>query len=49
MVSTNGQMEGDMKVDITKIKNKDTGSIIGLMAENLKESGAMAREMALES
>jgi len=46
---TNGQMEGDMKVDITKIKNKDTEFIIGLMAEDLKESGVTGREMGLES
>lgn len=49
MVSTNGQMEEDMKVDITKTKSRDTGFIIGLMAENLKESGATVKEMALES
>ncbi len=49
MVFTNGQMEEDMKEDITKIKSKDTEFIIGLMAEDLKESGVMAREMVQAS
>lgn len=42
---TNGQMVEDMKVDITKIKNKAMEFITGLMAEDLKGNGATVRGM----